>query len=164
MDVPTSQVRLLSEAFKTTPDFIAADVAAVYAAAGPTLPASSIAASASNASSAASVSHTHTQRIGALLQQTGTSSNPVAQVSSPSAQGLPATPVVKDPRYLYFGVNVGMSGEHKVVALRTDGMAADADLFAELKDRYLALRGPLRTCFSWWRYDHCEFFRVRRSH
>lgn len=90
MDVPTSQVRLLSEAFKTTPDFIAADVAAVYAAAGPTLPASSIAASASNASSAASVSHTHTQRIGALLQQTGTSSNPVAQVSSPSAQGLPA--------------------------------------------------------------------------
>ena len=63
MDVPTSQVRLLSEAFKTTPDFIAADVAAIYAAAGPTLPASSIAASASNASSAASVSHTHTQRI-----------------------------------------------------------------------------------------------------
>ncbi|KAF1817812.1 uncharacterized protein K489DRAFT_328756 [Dissoconium aciculare CBS 342.82] len=41
-------------------------------------------------------------------------------------------------------------------------METDVEFFSELKKAYLGNRGILRTCFSMWRYDHCEFFRFHK--
>lgn len=65
------------------------------------------------------------------------------------------------PRYVYFCVKLGTS--YRFCTIRTDSMKSDAEFFSELKATYLRARGVLRSWFSIWQYDHCEFLRVSQE-
>lgn len=42
-----------------------------------------------------------------------------------------------------------------------EGLQDDRQFFSALRDEYLTVRGRLWLYLGWWRYDYCEFYRVR---
>lgn len=85
------------------------------------------------------------------------------KTSAPDAntRASAAPPVQPDCRHVYLCVKTGSDYDYKLRAIRSDQLRRDGDFFAELRSQYLAARGWWRNTFSWWRYDHCEFYRVR---
>jgi hypothetical protein len=69
-------------------------------------------------------------------------------------------PIQPDHRHVYLCVKTGSGHDYQLRAIRSDQFRRDRDFFAELQIQYLAARGWWRNTFSWWRYDHCEFYRV----
>lgn len=74
-----------------------------------------------------------------------------------------APPIQPDSRHVYLCVKTGSDHDYRLRAIRSDQLHRDGDFFAELRFQYLAARGWWRNTCSWWRYDHCEFYRVRRG-
>ena len=69
-------------------------------------------------------------------------------------------PIQPDSQHVYLCVKTGSDHDYHLLAIRSDQFRRDGDFFAELRTQYLEVRGWWRNTFSWWRYDHCEFYRV----
>ena len=80
--------------------------------------------------------------------------------SAPSTNIRARAPIQPDPRHIYLCVQAGGDNNYKLKAIRSDQFQRDGEFFAELQTQYLKIRGRWRSVFSWWRYDHCEFYRV----
>ncbi|KAK6430410.1 hypothetical protein LTR95_013433 [Oleoguttula sp. CCFEE 5521] len=69
----------------------------------------------------------------------------------------------RDPRYLYFCVELDVfSTAFRYPVIETHIFDHDPQFFGKLKEEYLRARGWLRETFSWWRYDHCDFYRFQK--
>ncbi|KAK6428321.1 hypothetical protein LTR95_015535 [Oleoguttula sp. CCFEE 5521] len=66
-------------------------------------------------------------------------------------------------RYVYFCTESGLSGgTFKYSVIKTHLLEHDPQFFQKLKEEYIASRGRIREWFSWWRYDHCEFYQFQK--
>jgi hypothetical protein len=90
-------------------------------------------------------------------------SNPTSAVPSLGkvAKGY-STPTSSAPpqqisEHVFLGARRGMDFHVLDIEVRDQG---DLDFFRALKQSYRVLRGKWRFWFSWWRFNHCEFFKV----
>nr|OQO18672.1 hypothetical protein B0A51_14320 [Rachicladosporium sp. CCFEE 5018] len=125
----------------------------------------------STASSASSTPRTGTAN--AQSSNSSSSDRPSAglnklRVRSPSVGSGSTAPrhntnAKRDPRYLYFCVEVDFLGSaFRYPVIETHILDHDPHFFGKLKEEYLRTRGWLRETFSWWRYDHCDFYRFQK--
>lgn len=75
------------------------------------------------------------------------------------SQSFPIAQNVKGAMHVYLCITTGSS--HDLSSLECHSAQTDLTFFADLKAEYLGARGRLRFLLSMWRYDHCEFYRVR---
>lgn len=74
---------------------------------------------------------------------------PAVRCSSPTAK----------THHLYLCIKTG--GGHIFTELKVADFDTDISIFSKLKTSYLDSRKGLLSWVSWWRYSHCDFYRVR---
>jgi hypothetical protein len=88
----------------------------------------------------------------------GTSSVPPPENATGSCSNATAVrPPQQVKEHVFLGAQRGM--DYPVVDIEVQGLS-DFRFFCALKQSYIGLRGNWRLWFSWWRFDHCEFFMV----
>lgn len=98
------------------------------------------------------------------LRPSGTSSQK-SQIGQPfiqrqrlcNAHKVPG--VIIDAKHVFLGVKCG--SDYQVADIDVSALN-DTQFFYRLKCKYLSTRGWWRNVFSWWRYDHCDFYRFRK--
>lgn len=102
------------------------------------------------------------------LQQAGAYARPQAagDASNASRAGTSSknttTAYVNLAQHVYICIATG--GAFRFSDLGCGPIHSDLAFFSALRTQYLKARGRLRFFLSMWRYDHCEFYRVRSSH
>ncbi|OQO12890.1 hypothetical protein B0A48_02354 [Cryoendolithus antarcticus] len=171
IDVPVKTADALREVLRNAPLFMEDPLLHDSTASTkiPTLAAAS--GSAAHATKAAS-STTQTSTTSKAATGAQSSSTP-QQVSSSTSQTKPGTPnkqatatTAQPPinlRYVYFCTETGLSGgTFKYSVIKTHLLEHDPQFFQQLKKEYIDSRGSVREWFSWWRYDHCEFYQFQK--
>ncbi|KAK4910351.1 hypothetical protein LTR49_020958 [Elasticomyces elasticus] len=98
---------------------------------------------------------TNTPPLSAGSPSTVTTSSTTTGVST---QGAP-TQLSSQDEHVFLGARRGL--DLLIADLQVQSMN-DEEFFRRLKHDYTQLHGRLRLWLSWWRFDHCEFFRFEK--
>lgn len=173
LDITTDAHEAFEKAIRTAPAFLSLTDADKQAVANSKQ--STRTGAAVNQAAASSTSPAQ----GVANNNTGQSSNPHRTTTPSTASAGPARtsisaprantrasagpPIQAEYRHVYLCVKTGSDHDYHLLAIRSDQFRRDGDFFAELRSQYLEARGWWRNTFSWWRYDHCEFYRVSHN-
>ncbi|KAK3621371.1 hypothetical protein LTR56_022835 [Elasticomyces elasticus] len=88
----------------------------------------------------------------------GLSATPIPSTAAFSQHGM-STQATVTSEHVFLGARRGL--DLRIADLQVQSMN-DEEFFRRLKYDYRQLRGRLRLWLSWWRFDHCEFFRFEK--
>ena len=162
--MPRSNLRKLEEALSKAPYFLRTSRSLTV---NPTThPAGQHHVTNSPTSSAqSSVQGPYRQASQSLPSNSHSQANCLPNSGHPSTSQQPLYPTqqgqgtVIDPKHVFLGVKRG--SDYQVDNIEVQFLN-DTQFFHRLKQKYLSLRGWRRNIFSWWRYDHCDFYRFRK--
>ncbi|KAK5744053.1 hypothetical protein LTR17_002391 [Elasticomyces elasticus] len=88
----------------------------------------------------------------------GMSAAPIPSTAAFTQHGMSTQPTTTS-EHVFLGARHGF--DLRIADLQVQSMN-DEEFFRRLKQDYRHLRGRLRLWLSWWRFDHCEFFRFEK--
>ncbi|KAK5713665.1 hypothetical protein LTR15_011365 [Elasticomyces elasticus] len=153
-DLPASIALELQDALRAIPSWPTPLTTATPTAGSVGLPhTSSPSLTSTSQNIARSTASANVPSLGSGMASTGTA--PPTRTNKQSGQTQSST----QNEHVFLGARRAL--DLRIADLQVHGMN-DEDFFRRLKYDYRQLRGRLRLWLSWWRFDHCEFFRFEK--